>query len=65
MLVLRRKLDETIVVNTPAGDLEIVLIETGLGHSKIGIAAPRDWKIRRGELLESDKRAHKERKRAA
>lgn len=47
MLVLTRKSGETIQVSD---DITIKVIKTGKGTVKIGIDAPRDVKVLRGEL---------------
>lgn len=48
MLVLTRKLGETIVVD---GQAVITLMELRSGSVRIGIEAPRETSIVRGELL--------------
>ena len=51
MLVLGRKSGEKIIVND---DIEITVIRAKNGSVRLGITAPRDVSIRRGELLERD-----------
>lgn len=53
MLVLERKEDESLSIRTPNGDtLEIHLLTTKDGRSKIGISAPMDYEIIRNELID-------------
>ena len=49
MLVLTRKVGEKIVIGD---DVKIVITATSKGSVKIGVDAPRDKKIVRGELEE-------------
>jgi carbon storage regulator len=53
MLVLTRKLNETIRIND---DIEIKVIRLTGNRVKIGVQAPQDVKVMRGELVERDKR---------
>jgi carbon storage regulator len=53
MLCLTRKLNETIRIND---DIEIKVIRLTGNRVKIGIVAPRDVKVLRGELAERGKR---------
>lgn len=50
MLVLTRKRDEVIQIGD---DIVIKILKTGKGAIKIGIEAPGDIRVIRGELLES------------
>ncbi|MCA9082873.1 MAG: carbon storage regulator [Planctomycetaceae bacterium] len=52
MLVLTRKAAETIVIGE---NIVIKVMKTGSGTVKIGIEAPSDVHIMRGELLEAGK----------
>ena len=52
MLVLARKLDESIVIGE---DITIKIISVDKGVVKLGIDAPRDVSIVRNELLEDIK----------
>ncbi len=47
MLVLSRKANETIA----AGDLVIHVLSVGRGRVKLGIEAPAETRVLRGELL--------------
>ena len=50
MLVLSRKENETIVVGD---NIEITICRVTGGRVHLGLKAPRDVKIRRGELVRS------------
>lgn len=52
MLVLTRKLDESIIIGE---DIEVKVISIDKGVVKLGIDAPRDITIVRNELLEDVK----------
>ncbi|MBL8814941.1 MAG: carbon storage regulator [Planctomyces sp.] len=52
MLVLTRKLEETIVIGE---DIVVKVIRTGSGSVKLGIIAPKHIQVLRGELLEAGK----------
>jgi len=56
MLVLARKLDESIVIGD---DISIKVIAVEKGVVKLGIEAPSDISIVRSELLEDVKDANK------
>ena len=58
MLIIKRNLSETIDIVTPIGDtITIMLTETcGWGVAKIGIDAPLDYVIYRGEIPLADRR---------
>jgi carbon storage regulator len=47
MLVLTRKSQQEIVI---AGGIRITILDVGKGRVKIGIAAPDDVRILRGEI---------------
>jgi len=50
MLVLSRKKDETVVIGE---NIEVTVVEVKGDTVKLGITAPKDVKIFRGELLEA------------
>jgi len=52
MLVLTRKRDEVIQIGD---NIVIKILKTGKGAIKIGIDAPGDIRVIRGELLEEEK----------
>jgi carbon storage regulator len=53
MLVLTRKCGETIRIND---DIEIRVVRVIGGRVQIGVTAPRDVKVMRGELIDKGKR---------
>lgn len=53
MLVLTRKLEESIIIND---NIEIKIVEIKENTIKLGISAPRDIKILRKEIFEEIKR---------
>ena len=55
MLVLARKLDESIVIGE---DIRIKVISIDKGIVKLGIEAPKDVSIMRNELLEDVKESN-------
>lgn len=55
MLVLSRKKDETIVIGD---NIELTVVEVKGDTVKLGISAPREVKIFRGELLEAIRAAN-------
>ncbi len=57
MLILSRKTDEEIILGN---DIVIKITEISKGNVKIGIEAPRETVILRGELKEKISRANKE-----
>ena len=57
MLILSRKTDEEIILGN---DIVIKITEISRGNVKIGIEAPRDTVILRGELKEKIARANRE-----
>ena len=57
MLVLARKRLQRIHIDGPGGRITLVVLgNSSQGDSRIGIEAPQDYRIRRGELekLDSD-----------
>ena len=57
MLVISRKQDETIVID--GGRVVITIIETRQGNVKLGIDAPSEITIHRGEIQERVDNARK------
>jgi len=55
MLVLKRRILEIIQI----GDARVVILDAARGRVSVGIEAPRDVLIRRGELLERDRRSER------
>lgn len=53
MLVLARKLNQSIIIND---DIEIMILDTQGDQVKIGIKAPRDVKIYRKEIFDEIQR---------
>lgn len=49
MLVLSRKMNEEIVIGD---NIRITVVEIGPGRVKIGVSAPRDVSVDRGEIAE-------------
>ncbi|MCA9004041.1 MAG: carbon storage regulator [Planctomycetaceae bacterium] len=54
MLVLTRKRDEVIQIGD---NITIKILKTGKGAIKIGVDAPGDIRVIRGELLETETQA--------
>jgi carbon storage regulator CsrA len=53
MLVISRKLGESIVIELPGGRLvEVVVCRVGCDQVRLGTEAPPDVPIARGELVE-------------
>jgi carbon storage regulator len=51
MLVLSRKENETIVIDT---NIRVTILRCGQGRVRIGIQAPEDVSIKRSELIERE-----------
>jgi carbon storage regulator CsrA len=51
MLVLSRKLGEKIMIDTPLGKIEIVVSDIRRDLIRVGIEAPKSYKILREELV--------------
>jgi carbon storage regulator len=49
MLVLTRRREETIVIG---GDIEVVVLHVGHEGVKLGVRAPKDVPVHRGEIFE-------------
>ena len=52
MLVLERKLGQTVVINANGTLIEVTVIRAGFSRVKIGVEADRDVSVLRKELLE-------------
>lgn len=50
MLVVTRKTDESLII---ADNIEIMVLEVSKDRVKLGVSAPRDVKIIRGELIDT------------
>lgn len=50
MLVLERKPLEVIVIQCPGGDVIRVMLVSGYDKTRVGIDAPRDFRIDREEV---------------
>ena len=50
MLVVTRKVDESLII---ADNIEITVLEVSRDRVKIGISAPKDIKIIRNELIDT------------
>ena len=50
MLVITRKTDESLLI---ADNIEITVLEISKDKVKIGVSAPRDVKVMRNELVET------------
>jgi carbon storage regulator len=59
MLVLSRKINESIVIKSDSGDIRIVVIEIDKGKIRLGIDAPKGYPIVREELVREIKNANK------
>lgn len=54
MLVLLRKCSETIVITAPDGTrITLMVIEVRGDKVRIGVDAPKDWAVHRGEIQKS------------
>lgn len=57
MLVLSRERDDEIVITTPDGiEISVMVIDIRGHRVRLGVEAPVDFKIHRGELLLEIKR---------
>ena len=54
MLVLSRKESEEVTVHTPQGDIKILVVALESNKVRIGIDAPKDFVILRGEIDDSN-----------
>lgn len=53
MLIISRKSNESFIIETKEGNIEIVVTEITSGQAKIGIQAPKGFKIWRKELCQT------------
>lgn len=53
MLVLRRKINQTVKIHSSDGEITIRLVESDLGGARIGIKAPKNVFIERDDLREN------------
>ncbi len=53
MLTLSRRKGERIVIE---GGIEIEVLKTGSGRVRLGVHAPREVRVRRGELVKREQR---------
>ena len=53
MLILSRKSQESLVIKTPAGDIEVIVSDISSGQVRLGISAPSSCKIWRKELCQT------------
>ena len=51
MLVIRRRQGESLVLDTPAGRVEIDIVELSAARVKVGITAPAEIRILRKEVV--------------
>jgi len=54
MLVLSRRRDETIVIKTGSGELEITIVDIRGDKVRLGITAPRDVLVHRKEVIKCE-----------
>jgi carbon storage regulator len=58
MLILSRKIDESIILN---GQIEVIVVDVDKnGNVKLGIKAPKDVSIFRKEIYEEIQKSNKE-----
>lgn len=51
MLLLTRKLNETVAVHVPGhGTVHVMVARIRRGDVRLGIVAPKDWPVVRGEV---------------
>lgn len=50
MLVLSRKAGEVIVIDLAGQEVAVHILRTATGRVSLGVVAPREVKVRRGEL---------------
>ena len=53
--MLTRKVGQSIVIQTPSGTVEVHVRELSAGRASIGVKAPKEFTIWRGEMDRSSK----------
>lgn len=65
MLVLSRRIDEEIVIETPQGQIYVMVISVDIkGKVRLGVSAPREVPVHRREVLERIQREGEKRRQA-
>jgi carbon storage regulator len=57
MLVLTRKVGETVQIGEPVGGTSLTVLDVGRGEVRLGFDAPPEVPIWRGEVVDSRQRA--------
>lgn len=57
MLVLSRKHGQTILIEHPNGDVTVTVVRISFNTVRLGVEAPREMNIARGELIEDAKKS--------
>lgn len=52
MLIVTRRTDEKIVIDTPQGLITVMVVEIRSGSVRIGVEAPKDFAVDRLEVRE-------------
>lgn len=55
MLVLSRKFGEEIIIGSPGNEIRVVVLRDAGNRVRLGVCAPREVPIKRGELREAPK----------
>ena len=55
MLVLSRRTNQKIVLNTTDGPIKLTVVRIGGGQVRLGIEAPAEVHVVRSELIEADR----------
>lgn len=50
MLILSRKVGESVIIDHNKGQIEVYVLRVGGNHVKLGFEAPYEVSVRRGEL---------------
>ena len=53
MLILSRKTNESLLIETAEGVIEVIVTEINPGQVRLGIQAPKDCRILRKELVQT------------